>query len=74
VPPAWNQPGLHDEGACWIGFSAAHVFSLGEAFFGGTTWLGKRCMRISVCSCQTCAADVDSAVRAAQRVLGNVSP
>jgi aromatic-L-amino-acid decarboxylase len=52
----------------------ARIVATGEAFFGGTTWRGMRCMRISVCSWQTRAADVDRAVRAAQRVLGNVSP
>jgi aromatic-L-amino-acid decarboxylase len=52
----------------------ARIVATGEAFFGGTTWRGKRCMRVSVCNWQTCEADVERAVRAAQRVLGNVSP
>ena len=26
------------------------IVATGEAFFGGTTWRGKRCMRISVCA------------------------
>ena len=52
----------------------ARIVASGEVFFGGTTWRGKRCMRVSVCNWQTCEADVDRAVRAAQRVLGNVSP
>jgi glutamate/tyrosine decarboxylase-like PLP-dependent enzyme len=52
----------------------ARIVATGEAFFGGTTWRGKRCMRVSVCNWQTCEVDVDRAVRAAQRVLGNVSP
>jgi len=43
----------------------------GEAFFGGTTWRGKRCMRISVCNWQTSAADIDRAAEAARRVIGN---
>lgn len=50
------------------------IVATGEAFFGGTTWRGKRCMRVSVCNWQTSAEDVDRAVRAAQRVLGNVAP
>jgi glutamate/tyrosine decarboxylase-like PLP-dependent enzyme len=29
----------------------AAIVSTGEAFFGGTTWRGRRAMRISVCSC-----------------------
>jgi len=52
----------------------ARIVATGEAFFGGTTWRGKRCMRVSVCNWQTSDDDVDRAVRAAQRVLGNVSP
>jgi len=50
------------------------IVATGEAFFGGTTWRGKRCMRISVCNWQTSDADVERAVRAAQRVLGNLAP
>ena len=45
------------------------IVATGEAFFGGTTWRGKRCMRVSVCNWQTSAADVERAVRAAQCVL-----
>jgi glutamate/tyrosine decarboxylase-like PLP-dependent enzyme len=46
------------------------IVASGEAFFGGTTWRGKRCMRVSVCNWQTSADDVDRAVRAAERALG----
>ena len=48
----------------------ARITASGEAFFGGTTWRGKRCMRISVCNWQTSANDLDRAVAAAQRALG----
>jgi len=48
----------------------ARIVASGEAFFGGTTWRGKRCMRVSVCNWQTSAGDVDRAVRAAQIALG----
>ncbi len=41
----------------------------GEAFFTGTTWRGKRCMRVSVSSWRTTANDVDRAVAAAARAL-----
>ncbi|HEX7919109.1 MAG TPA: pyridoxal-dependent decarboxylase [Gemmatimonadales bacterium] len=41
----------------------------GEAYFTGTTWRGKRCMRVSVSSWRTSAKDVDRAVAAAARVL-----
>ncbi len=46
----------------------------GEAFFGGTTWRGKRCMRVSVCNWQTSDNDVDRAVAAARLALGNLAP
>jgi len=41
----------------------------GEAFFTGTTWRGRRCMRVSVSSWRTTAEDVDRAVAAAARAL-----
>jgi glutamate/tyrosine decarboxylase-like PLP-dependent enzyme len=41
----------------------------GEAFFGGTAWRGKRCMRISVCSWQTGEADVRRAIAAVRQAL-----
>ncbi len=47
----------------------AAIDGTGEAFFGGTTWNGMRCMRVSVCSWQTSDSDVDRAVRAVRRVL-----
>jgi glutamate/tyrosine decarboxylase-like PLP-dependent enzyme len=50
------------------------IVATGEAFFGGTTWRGKRCMRVSVCNWRTSEADVDRAVHAAQQVLGNLAP
>jgi aromatic-L-amino-acid decarboxylase len=52
----------------------ARIVASGEAFFGGTTWRRKRCMRVSVCNWQTSEADVDRAVSAVRRVLGNLSP
>jgi glutamate/tyrosine decarboxylase-like PLP-dependent enzyme len=47
----------------------AAIQHTGEAFFGGTTWRGKRCMRVSVCNWQTNETDVDRAVAAVQQVL-----
>jgi Pyridoxal-dependent decarboxylase conserved domain len=52
----------------------ARIVATGEVFFGGTTWRGKCCMRVSVCNWQTSEADVDRAVQAAQHVLGNLAP
>ena len=45
------------------------VTSAGEAFFGGTTWRGRRAMRVSVCNWQTSDADVERAVKAVENVL-----
>ena len=47
----------------------AAIVATGEAFFGGTTWRGKRCMRVSVCGWRTSEADVARAIAAARRVL-----
>jgi glutamate/tyrosine decarboxylase-like PLP-dependent enzyme len=47
----------------------AAVNAGGEAFFTGTTWRGMRCMRVSVSSWRTTAADVDRAVAAVARAL-----
>jgi glutamate/tyrosine decarboxylase-like PLP-dependent enzyme len=41
----------------------------GEALFSGTTWRGKRAMRVSVCSWQTSASDVECTVECVARAL-----
>jgi len=41
----------------------------GEAFFGGTTWRGRRAMRVSVCNWQTTQHDVERTVQAVAQVL-----
>jgi len=41
----------------------------GEAFFGGTTWRGRRAMRVSVCNWQTSDRDVRRTVEAVARCL-----
>jgi glutamate/tyrosine decarboxylase-like PLP-dependent enzyme len=48
----------------------AAVMATGEAFFGGTTWRGIRAMRVSVSNWRTSEGDVERAVRAIERVLG----
>lgn len=53
----------------WTDRVIAEIQKTGEAFFGGTTWQGKRCMRVSVCSWQTSPADVDRSVNAVRGVL-----
>jgi len=47
----------------------ARIVKSGEAFFGGTTWRGARCLRVSVCNWQTSDTDIERAVAAVQRVL-----
>jgi glutamate/tyrosine decarboxylase-like PLP-dependent enzyme len=42
----------------------AAIQKSGEAFFGGTTWRGRRAMRVSVCNWQTCEEDVARVVKA----------
>jgi len=50
----------------------AAILAKGEAFFGGTTWRGRRAMRVSVCNWQTSDADVDRSVRSVASVLDSV--
>ena len=52
----------------------AAILREGEAFFGGTTWRGRRCMRVSVCNWQTSDADVERAVRAVEAALNTTGP
>lgn len=45
------------------------ILAGGDAFFGGVTWRGKRCMRISVSNWQTNEQDIDRAVAAVRRAI-----
>jgi glutamate/tyrosine decarboxylase-like PLP-dependent enzyme len=47
----------------------ARIAATGEAFFSGTTWRGRRCMRVSVCNWQTSEHDVDRAIAAVEKAL-----
>jgi glutamate/tyrosine decarboxylase-like PLP-dependent enzyme len=47
----------------------AEILASGEAFFTGTTWRGRRAMRVSVCNWQTSTADVDRVVACVSRIL-----
>jgi len=51
----------------------AAILKTGEVFFGGTTWRGRRAMRVSVCNWQTSEQDVDRVVKAVASVLIRVS-
>ena len=45
------------------------ILRTGEAFFGGTTWHGRRAMRVSVCNWRTSEDDVRRVVTAVKNVL-----
>jgi|ERR1017187_669149 glutamate/tyrosine decarboxylase-like PLP-dependent enzyme len=47
----------------------AAIVASGEAFFGGTTWRGRRAMRVSVSCWRTTTDDVRRTVRAVEKVL-----
>jgi aromatic-L-amino-acid decarboxylase len=48
----------------------AAVVASGEAFFAGTTWHGRRAMRVSLCNWRTSQADIERTVNAFAKVLG----
>jgi glutamate/tyrosine decarboxylase-like PLP-dependent enzyme len=48
----------------------ARVQADGTCWASATTWRGRRCMRISVCSWRTTLADVDRSADAIARALG----
>lgn len=45
------------------------LVATGEAFFAGTTWRGRRAMRISVCNWRTTESDVARAIGALETIL-----
>jgi glutamate/tyrosine decarboxylase-like PLP-dependent enzyme len=47
----------------------AEILASGEAFFTGTTWHGRRAMRVSVCNWQTSTKDVDRVIACVDRIL-----
>jgi glutamate/tyrosine decarboxylase-like PLP-dependent enzyme len=55
----------------WTDQVIAAIAESGEAFFTGTTWRGRRAMRISVSGWKTTDADVERTIRAVARVLEN---
>ena len=50
----------------------ATILQTGEAFFGGTTWRGRRAMRVSVSNWQTSEDDVERVVNAVAGVLDRI--
>lgn len=65
LPPA-EAEGAHDRRTDEI---IVAILKTGEAFFGGTTWRGRRAMRISVTNWRTSDSDVDRVVNAVASVL-----
>ena len=53
----------------WTDEVIAKILATGEAFFGGTTWRGRRAMRVSVCNWRTSDADVERVVNAVASLL-----
>ena len=49
----------------------AAIVASGEAFFGGTTWRGKRAMRISVCNWRTSSEDVQRSISSVAKALSD---
>ena len=47
----------------------AEILKTGEAFFGGTTWQGRRAMRVSVVNWQTSEADVERVIAAVNQAI-----
>ncbi len=47
----------------------ARIQAGGVAWFGGTTWRGRRVMRISVCSWRTSDEDVERTIQAVREAL-----
>jgi glutamate/tyrosine decarboxylase-like PLP-dependent enzyme len=47
----------------------AFIVASGEAFFGGTTWRGRRAMRVSVSCWRTTSDDVRRTIRAVEEIL-----
>ncbi|MEM9588820.1 MAG: pyridoxal-dependent decarboxylase [Planctomycetota bacterium] len=66
LDPRVDDQGAHDEFTDQV---IHRVNQTGEAFFGGTTWRGKRVMRVSVVNWRTSEQDVRRAVGAIERVL-----
>jgi glutamate/tyrosine decarboxylase-like PLP-dependent enzyme len=49
----------------------ARINETGEAFFSGSTWRGRRVMRVSVCNWQTTEEDVRRTAEAVRVAIGN---
>src|SRR5262249_32260662 len=57
----------------WTDNVIAAILTAGEAFFGGTTWRGRRAMRVSICNWQTSDEDVKRVVASVDRVINSLT-
>jgi len=64
-----GQDGDHDAMTDRV---TSHIQERGRAWFGGTTWRGRRAMRVSVCSWRTTDRDVETAVDAVREALATL--
>jgi glutamate/tyrosine decarboxylase-like PLP-dependent enzyme len=51
----------------------SEILKTGEAFFTGTTWRGRRAMRVSVSNWQTSSADVERVYQCVAKAIANAS-
>src|SRR5262249_11049611 len=65
-----RRPGAAEQDhARWTDRVIAAIVRDGQAYFGGTTWRGRRAMRVSVSNWQTSDQDVDRTVASVAKVL-----
>jgi glutamate/tyrosine decarboxylase-like PLP-dependent enzyme len=57
----------------WTDEMIAAILAAGEAFFGGTTWRGRRAMRVSVCNWQTSDEDVARVIASVAQVMKSLN-
>ncbi|MCC6791472.1 MAG: aspartate aminotransferase family protein [Thermomicrobiales bacterium] len=69
APRPEATPAEHD---AWTDRMIETINAGGEAFFSGTTWRGRRCMRVSVVNWRTSDGDVVRAVAAMERALAGM--
>jgi glutamate/tyrosine decarboxylase-like PLP-dependent enzyme len=68
------RPGASEEDHDhWTDKVIAAILAAGEAFFGGTTWRGRRAMRVSVCNWQTGDEDVERVVASVAQVMKSLN-
>ncbi|MEO0950763.1 MAG: aminotransferase class V-fold PLP-dependent enzyme [Pseudomonadota bacterium] len=65
-------PGDDDAGDARTERVIAHINASGEAFFSGTTWRGRKAMRVSLCNWRTDDGDVARAIAAAKQALAAI--